>query len=388
MRLRCFVPLLSISLLLFACQTIEPVPLYAPPDDPFSSNFALSAATFSPSGRFAAVANSKSIWIFDTASMEERVHLSRQERFGTNNTLIFLDENRIASTAKLFSPVTRSFSAAVKVWDLNNPYPIPLIIELQELDRYAISLGHSRATGALAVGGHNGAVVLLEPNGSTNFSKKSLPGLNGPVLGLAFSHDGSLLAAGGVHPTVPIWSLRSLVEVGSLPTENNVHDLDLVTGKQALLVTSTDLGIWSFHDNDDLESIKNPSLAGDYIVLGTLTATYVVLATVTAALGGHPPLPPWPESDPSEPDYGFCRRQADISPRGEYIVDVHSGKLKEKIRILSLSENKVVKKLNPRGGKTCGVAFSPDGSKLLVANNRVARLYDIDTWNFRDFVLD
>ena len=70
------------------------------------------------------------------------------------------------------------------------------------------------------------------------------------------------------------------------------------------------------------------------------------------------------------------------------MVDVHPGKLWEKIRILDIGENKVVERLNPRGGVTCGVAFSPDGASLLVANNRVARLYNTSDWTFEDFALD
>ena len=73
---------------------------------------------------------------------------------------------------------------------------------------------------------------------------------------------------------------------------------------------------------------------------------------------------------------------------GNYIVDVHAGKLKEKIRIIDVKEDRVVARLNPRGGNTCAVAFSPDGSQLLIANNRVARLYDANSWGFRDFYLE
>lgn len=299
-----------------------------------------------------------------------------------------MDENRIASTAKSKILGSEGFHAAVKIWDLTNPYRVPIVIELPELDRYAIALGYSRTTGLLAVGGENGAVVLLESDGRYSYTRKSLPGLNGPVLSLAFNQDGTLLAAGGVDMVIPIWDMQSLSEVGSLPAEDTVYDLDVVPGRQALLVTSGDLRLWEFITGDAPEKIKNPSLAGDYISVGAIWATYAVLTTATVALGGNASAPPWPVNYSQEPDYGFCKREADVSPDGNYIVHVHAGLLKEKIRVLNLSENTVVKWLNPLGGKTCGVAFNPDGSKLLIANDRVARLYDTDTWGFKDFVLE
>jgi len=384
--------LVSVTVILVACTTIEPIPLYEPPYDAVAKH-GLSAAAFSPSGHLVAVANFNTIWIFETASRDLRVSFSRHERFGTNNTLVFLDEHRIATTAKSDPPGREGFLAAVKIWDINDPYQIPAVIELPELDRYAIALSHSLATGALAVGGQNGAVVLLEPTGSRSFSKKSLPGLSGPVLGLEFNQDGSLLAAGGVHPSIPIWDLGSSSELGSLPAKGTVYDLNLVPGEQAILVSSEDLKLWTFSPNSQPESIKNPSLAGDYFAVGGITATYVVLAVATASLAsvsgeyGQVPLPDWPVGDSSEPDYGFCQRETAISPLGDYIVDVHAGKFKEKIRILDIGKNEVVKQLNPRGGKTCGAAFSPDGRSLLIANNRVARLYDTNTWRFEDFNL-
>lgn len=180
--------LVSIAVILVACRTIEPAPLYEPPYDAVSKH-GLSAAAFSPNGHRAAVANFNTIWIFETASKNLRVSFSRHDRFGTNNTLVFLDDQRIATTAKSDPPGREGFLAAVKIWDINDPYKIPTVIELPELDSYAIALGHSPATGALAVGGQNGAVVLLEPTGSGTDSKRSLPGLSGPLLEFATHND-------------------------------------------------------------------------------------------------------------------------------------------------------------------------------------------------------
>jgi hypothetical protein len=68
-------------------------------------------------------------------------------------------------------------------------------------------------------------------------------------------------------------------------------------GEQAILVSSEDLKLWTFHPDSQPESIKNASLAGDYFAIGAMTATYVVLSVATASLAsvsgeyGHVPSP-------------------------------------------------------------------------------------------------
>jgi WD40 repeat protein len=374
-----------------SCTTVDTQPLYRPDDSTFLNYLGLSAAAFSPSGQYAAVANFNTIWIFKVDSMKMWRHFYANDRFGTNNTLIFLDENRIASTAKTVLNRNGELQAAIKIWDISRATPI--VIPLPELDRYAISLDYSESADTLAVGGSNGAVVLLKPDIDGRYLQESLPGLSGSVLALEFSRDGGLLAAGGVHHGVPIWDLKSLSEFGALPAEGGVYDLELIPGEQTLLVAGRDLKLWNFQSDDDVAELGNPSLAGDYIAIGTMTATYVALTAVVAMAGafsGEATSMPAPMSidDFRGPGYEFCKRETAVSPNGNYIVDVHAGKLKEKIRIVDIREDKVVATLNARGGNTCAVAFSPDGSKLLIANNRVARLYDVDTWDFEDFVLD
>jgi WD40 repeat protein len=391
MRPHFVIGLIIAALLAVACTTVATEPLYRPDDSGFPANLDLSAAAFSPSGKYAAVANSDTIWILNIDSMNTWRRLPANDRFGTNGTLVFLDDNRIASTAKTVLHGSGELQAAIRIWDINRA--LPLVISTPELDRYAITLEYSEPADVLAVGGSNGAVVLLKPDVDARYVKESLPGLSGPVLALEFSQDGGLLAAGGVHPGVPIWDLNSLSEFGELPAEEGVYDLDLVPGKQALLVAGRDLKLWEFQTADNAEALSNPSLAGDYVAIGAMTATWVALTAVTAMAGafsGDAPVLPTALSidDLRGAGYDFCKRATAVSPGGNYIVDVHAGKLKEKIRIIDVKEDRVVARLNPRGGNTCAVAFSPDGSQLLIANNRVARLYDANSWGFRDFYLE
>ncbi len=365
------------SVIVVACSGVEPIPIYTPED----FGLGLSSAAFSPSGQLAAVANFNTVWILDTISMKKLMSFSGFYRFGTNNTLVFINENSIASTAKIDDSGGEDFHAAVNIFNIRDQFSDPLVIALPELGRYAISLSHSAETGALAVGGGNGAVVLLQPNAAGGYKKRKLPGLSGPVLDIVFSRDGKMLAAGGVHPSVPIWSTESFQEVGSLPVNGNVYDLDLIADKKTLLVAGDELGLWKFLSEEELETINNPSLAGDYITVGTAVAVYTFLAILAGGQGGGLPI----GGSSLEPDYGFCTRVTDVSPSGEYVVDVDSGITKEKIRVIDIASGDIIVKLNPRGGRTCGAAFNPDGTKLLIANNRVARLYDTTAWTHEDF---
>lgn len=364
-----------------ACATVETIPLYPPID--YGSG--LTAAVFSPDGRRVAVANFNTIWILDTDSMKKVMSFSGYYRYGTNNTLAFIGNDRIASTSRYKLPHKQEFEAAIRIWNLQDQYSGAVVIELPELGQYPISLAWSDATGALAAGGENGAVVLLEPDGHGGYGKRPMPGLGGPVLDVVFSRDGSMLAAAGVHPEVPIWNTQSLQEVGALPVEGNVYDLDLIADKRSLLVAGDALQLWKFLTKEEVENIDNPTLAGDYITVGALVATWTLFAMAAGAVGAPVTLPT--STGSSEPDYGFCTRVTAAAPSGEYLADVHSGITKEKIRIIGIASGEVIRTLNPRGGHTCGVAFSPDGTKLLIANNRVARLYDTSSWKHEDFTL-
>lgn len=358
------------------CVTVERPPLYIE---------GLSAAVFSPDGRLAAVADENRIIVFDAASMNKLMSFTGKYRYGTKNTLVFIDDTRIATTGMTARLSDEKSQAAIRIWDTKDQYAEPRLIALPELGRFAIALAWSAATGSIAVGGESGAVVMLEPDGTGKFKHKQLHGLDGPVLTLVFSQDGSLLAAGGVHPNVEIWEVQSLATFGQLPVRGPVYDLELIPGQKSLVVASDDLIVWKFLTDEELKAYENPSMAGDVVLKGA-QYTAIAILFVISAYGGGVPGPPF--TTDTEPDYGFCTRQVAVAPDGHSLVDVHPGLAKEKIRVIAIPSGEVIKSINPRGGHTCGIGFSPDGKALLIANQRVARLYDTSTWNYSDFKLD
>jgi WD40 repeat protein/serine/threonine protein kinase len=90
----------------------------------------------------------------------------------------------------------------------------------------------------IAVGGHGGAVVLLD--GRTGKPQKTLNAFNRPVSGVAFSPDGSRLAASDYLDTVKVWDASSYQEVALL--EKNLCSQGLAfspDGKFLLLHSSS-----------------------------------------------------------------------------------------------------------------------------------------------------
>ena len=357
------------------CVTVETPPIYKE---------GLSAAAFSQDGRLAAVADENRILVFDADSMKRLMSFTGKNRYGTKNTLKFIDNYRIATTGMTGYLSDENSQAAIWIWNTADQYAEPQMIALPELGKFPIVMAWSAASGHIAVGGENGAVVLLESDGSGGFSRKMLEGLDGPVLALLFNQDGSLLAAGGVHSSVELWDVQSSSTLGQFPVKGAVYDLDLVPGQSTMLVVSDELVAWEFLADEELQTYDNPDMVGDVVLKGVqytaITALWVV------ALFAGSPGPPY-ESEIG-PDYGFCTRQVAVAPDGLSLVDVHPGLAKEEIRVITIPGGEVIKSINPRGGHTCGVAFNPDGTRLLIANNRVARLYDTISWTYKDFDLE
>jgi DNA-binding beta-propeller fold protein YncE len=104
-------------------------------------------------------------------------------------------------------------------------------------------------------------------------------------------------------------------------------------------------------------------------VIGPLIATEV----------GAPLLPAFPLPNTAD---ARCSRSVAVTPDGRLLADMHPGITREKIRLIDPADGRVLQELNPRGGDTCGMAFSPDGSRLLIANQHGGQVYDLNSHTF------
>ena len=133
-------------------------------------------------------------------------------------------------------------------------------------------------------------------------------------------------------------------------------------GKQGQFLLAGDtVEIWNYLDQEKNQGIAEPNLQGQK------TAWFILnLFSYLPSLQQEDIVP--------------CKRVVTISPDGLLIADMHPGAMKEVIRIIEIATEEVVKTLNPTGGMTCDLEFSPDGHHLLIANQRGVHIYNTKTW--------
>ena len=325
-----------------------------------------AAATWSPEGSHFAVADQTSIWIFSAATLEEKSVLRSPSalegkrkynlRYGWGNSVEFLGEDQIA---------TSGMGASVTVWQVESGQHLQSYNFTADAE-FVVSLAYSAATATLAAGTSRGLVVLLRP--SSDDSVQYLIGFNGIVHDLQFSADGQYLGAVGSADELLIWDLKDNSVFDRHPTPRRTMDIEKMGKPGQFLVAGETVEVWNFVDQEESPVIAEPSLVGQSIV-------YAALTTISLLGGG---------GVGSGNDITVaCKRSVSVSPDDLMIADMHPGTIKEVIRIIDLATQEVITTLNPRGGLTCGMEFSPDGRFLLAVNSRGAHLYDTQTWQVK-----
>jgi WD40 repeat protein len=321
------------------------------------------AVAWSPDGQYFAVANHMGIWVYSSATFEEIAVLTSPEpegsspkfklRHGWGNSLLFLDHRQIATTG---------MGAGVTIWNID-PGEVGETYDLEDDEGFAISLSYSALNGDLAVGTSKGAVILFQPGHST--PPRKLMGAEGLVHDLQFSRDGAYLGAVGTFDELVIWDLNDLTVFDRLPTQPDTMEIEQMGNPGEFLLAGDSIEIWNYIDQEDAGDIAEPNLVGQktgWVILNVLSLTV-----------------PSVQQEKIVP----CKRAVAVSPDGRMLADMHPGVLKEVIRILDTSSQEVIETLNPRGGMTCDLRFSPNGQFLLIANQRGAHVYDTTTWEVK-----
>jgi len=357
--------------------------------------FGASGAAFTPDGSKLAIGSREKIWVVNTASQDVAALISypSNARFGGKKSLEFIDEHRLAIGA----------DGAILLWDLRNRrITNRLDLNSNDLSPRAITWSDKSHLLAFSTGAAREPVSVV-PIGDKGFGEvRTVPGFEGVPSDLEFSRDGRYLAATGDGEGVFIREVETGQAVGELPTKGYVNNLQLF-GDNRLLVAGSDIVLWTFLDSHQASEYDNPDLQGQItgqraaraagaITLGTLA----VLAIPFAAFSGNgsgvagliqasvevATIPVKKEQEE------WCGRSTAISPDGRWLADVYPGITKEIIQVLNLEPGTVSRRLNPRGQYSCAVRFSPNGKQLLITTEKVARLYDTETWDYRDLKLD
>ena len=357
--------------------------------------FGASGAAFTPDGSKLAIGSREEIWVVDTVSQKMTARISKPSntRFGGKKSLEFIDNHRLVIGA----------DGAILLWDLKRKRVTDRVnLNSKIFSPRAITWSDAGNLLAFSTGTSREPVSVVSIGDKGFGSVRTVPGFEGVPSDLVFSRDGKYLAATGDGEGVFIREVETGQAVGELPTKGYVNNLELF-GENRLLAAGSDIAFWTFLDQQQASKFDNPDLQNQVsgqvavrvagtIALGILTWFAIAAATLTGdgssvaglaqATAEFATIPVRTEQEE------WCGRSTAISPDGRWLADVYPGITKEIIQVFDLDSGLVSKSLNPRGQYSCVVRFSPNGKQLLITTEKVARLYDTETWTHSDLKLD
>jgi len=357
--------------------------------------FGASGAAFTPDGSKLAIGSREEIWVVDTVSQKMTARISKPSntRFGGKKSLEFIDNHRLVIGA----------DGAILLWDLKRKRVTDRVnLNSKIFSPRAITWSDAGNLLAFSTGTSREPVSVVSIGDKGFGSVRTVPGFEGVPSDLVFSRDGKYLAATGDGEGVFIREVETGQAVGELPTKGYVNNLELF-GENRLLAAGSDIAFWTFLDQQQASKFDNPDLQGQVsgqvavrvagtIALGILTYFAMVAAVLTGDGGSVVGLAQATAEVATDPvrteQEEWCGRSTAISPDGRWLADVYPGITKEIIQVFDLDSGLVSKSLNPRGQYSCVVRFSPNGKQLLITTEKVARLYDTETWTHSDLKLD
>ena len=389
--LKLLIVLLAVSAL-FACKANTPKKTdLAKHQQKLALSYGSSGAAFSPDGDLLALANRDIVWVIDTRSRQvvERIQSGRFGQFGNAKGLLFIDNQRlligITGGIVLIDMADNSY---LHKYSFSNKSYIPR----------AMAWSPATKIMAFSTDAMPHPVNLVEISAKGFGPTTGLQGFSHVPADLLFSDDGQFLGAAGDGSGVLIREVASGDLVGELPTEGFVNELARF-GDNRLLVAGADLAFWAFYTDSEMTSMEDPDLQGQInsqvavrvagaTALGALTALLIPIAALT---GGGDLVMAMGEATvrvASNPVHtaqsDWCGRSTAITRDGRLLADVYPGITREVIRIIDVESGMAIKKINPSGDYSCNVAFSLDGTQLLITTSKLARIYNTGNWKYYD----
>jgi len=348
------------ALLMSSCAT-------APQEDKVDNYWdGYTTVAISPSGKIVAAANRFIVVLFD---IEQRRQIGwfwavdqngknyKLPRTGLGDTLAFIDEDHI---------VTTGMGGIATVWDIRNGQK-QLQIDPPSKGMYAISLAFSPATRQLALGTWDGSIVTYKLDENRASAPRYLLTHVGRVNDVVFSADGKYMASAGDDKTVTIWDMETRKHIGRREIESEVSDLEVVSSRRSLVIAGDDVAIWKFLTEEEVEELKEDKQVAQWVGTGALYALQAGL--LFTGLGGGI----------STHDPANCGRFTTVSPDGKFLVDVKPGPMSNKVTVLDVDENEIMREVDVPNA-ICDLEFTEDGKHLVLAGDGGMFLVDTNTW--------
>lgn len=339
----------------------------APPAEKVDNHWnGYTSVAISPDGRLAAAANRYIVVLFDIEqrrqvgwfwSIDEKGKSFRQPRPGLGDTLQFIDETRIVTTGMGGIATVWDIRTGTKTQDLYSPVG----------GMYAISLAWSPESGRLSLGTQNGTILTYRLENNEFSEADLLLSHVGRVNDLEFSADGKYLASAGDDRAVVIWDMETGMEIARHESEGDLSDLEVVSARRSLVIAGDDVEIWKFLTPEEAVELKEDNAVAEWVGTGALYALQAGL--LAAGLGGGI----------STHDPANCGRFVTVSPSGEFLVDVKPGPMSNKITVLDVDQNEIIREVDVPNA-ICDLEFTADGEHLLLAGDGGLFLVETDTW--------
>ena len=347
-------------------------------------------------------------------------------RHGVGDSMVFLDNNRIASTG---------MGGLVSIWNARSGDRLAVIDSLSG-EEFASTIDYSAAANRLVIGTSAGQILMTSFMGDDAEPLVPVTKLESYIWDLQFSRDGRYFASASMMLTLPsinepsdeaadefaqmmtnegsstssdestgeqadvfaqsnskerarpsnvvIWDAVALEIVGTLEGATGVFRMSLVPGERALLTAGDDVQIWEFLTLEQSEEINDPSMVMQAIGMGAIAV--VSVAALTAGIlmpvdflgqtflnSGFPLIP----------STAFirhaCSRTAAISPDGQTIISTTRGSTHNVMAVIDRTENKVTEKWTAESS-VCDMQFSLDGQYLVAATSRGIYIFDTISW--------
>ena len=409
-------------LFIIAIMTLAACATSRPP----SHKKAFTSVAFSPDHSLLAFADAEEIRILkvETRSLTKILRQLPQDtkdanladfRHGVGDTMVFLDDNRIATTG---------MGGLVSIWDIRSGSRLSVIAP-PTAEVFASTLDFSPFTDRLIVGTADGEIMLTYVRGDIAGPLLPLAKLEGYIWDLQFGQTGRYFAsasmtakdqvnaaddktsidpaagqinegfsADGHEPyiepanisNVAVWDAQLMEKVGDLDGANEVYKMALAPNERTLLTAGEEVQVWEFLTLEQAGEVTDPSMIMQGIGIGSIVAVSVVGLAAGAALGApFLAFDPFTASQLLLMPVGLafrpeaCIRSIAISPDGKTVVSTTRGPSHNVMAVIDRASDKVVDKWKA-DTYVCDMEFSPNGKYLLTATDMGVLIYDTKDW--------